>query len=145
MRYNGHANDVNKTFTTLATLQGNLVDDCDVMNPSIRISIAGENYIRTCNYAYIPAFARYYFLTKPPTVLTTGMWQYDFHVDVLMSYRDRLMRQSGIVSLQEKIGTQYIDGEQFKAFQNTMIYTEPFPNGFSGRSFILTVAGGVTT
>ena len=52
---------VPKSLTLVSSLEGKLVDDCDILNPSIRVNLTQS--ILLTNYAYIQSFSRYY-LTK---------------------------------------------------------------------------------
>ena len=53
-------NKINKTITTGITLSGSLRNESNVVNPSIIINIDNPTIY---NYAYIPEFIRYFFIT----------------------------------------------------------------------------------
>ena len=82
--YNKESMRVNKALnlTLYATLNGDLRDVTDVLNPSITIEY---NTYPAANYAYIPALNRYYFINDVVSE-RKNLWRLDMHVDVLMTY-----------------------------------------------------------
>ncbi len=74
--------------------QGDLRDECDILNPVI--TIAGLNPNNTFNYCYIPDFNRYYFITES-SVVRTGLIEFILHVDVLQSWATQILEQEGII------------------------------------------------
>lgn len=68
--------------TLYASMDGNLKEDTDLMNPSIVIENSG---VPAANYAYIAALGRYYFINNI-VCLGATLWRLDMHVDVLMTY-----------------------------------------------------------
>ena len=54
-------NKINKSISRELTMDGNLRDECSVINPTILVEHSNlSNY----NYVYIPEFKRYYFITE---------------------------------------------------------------------------------
>ena len=85
--YTGDKIVVNKAgwltnVTLYASMDGNLKEDTDLMNPSITIENSG---VPAANYAYIAALGRYYFINNI-VCLGATLWRLDMHVDVLMTY-----------------------------------------------------------
>mgnify|MGYP003291440434 CR=1 FL=1 len=68
--------------TLYASMDGNLKEDTDLMNPSVTIENSG---VPAANYAYIAALGRYYFINNI-VCLGATLWRLDMHVDVLMTY-----------------------------------------------------------
>lgn len=71
---------------------GTLRNDCDLIDPIILV----HSDPRNCNYAHIPEFNRWYFITDIE-VIRTGLWQITFHVDVLKTYEDDILECDIIV------------------------------------------------
>lgn len=94
-----------KSLTNSKEFEGELLDDCDLVNPSFRISIKNPSEY---NYFYIPAFHRYYYITEA-TVLQTGIWKISGHTDVLMSSKTNLLNNKAVIEKTEKGGSSYID------------------------------------
>ena len=92
-------NVINKTLSSQLELDCTLRDSCNLLDPSIYIkktNADGGSAIPTYNYAYIPEFNRYYFITDITSV-NNLLWRIDMHVDVLMSYKDSIYNTKAIV------------------------------------------------
>lgn len=74
--------------------QGELRDECDILNPVL--TIEGLNPDTTFNYCYIPDFKRYYFITES-SVVRTGLIEFVLHVDVLQSWSSQILEQEGTI------------------------------------------------
>ena len=68
-------------------------DDCGVIHPTLRI--VGTGNPSAYNYAYIPAFGRYYFISEWTWRL--GAWECSLYVDVLATYKDEIGASSEYV------------------------------------------------
>lgn len=90
---------VDKTdyLTEVITLEGNLRDECSIINPVITIEYEG---VPNFNYIYIPTFNRYYFIDRI-TSITTTLWEIEMKVDVLMSFKEALLNCSGFIDRNE--------------------------------------------
>ena len=123
-----------------------LKENTSILEPSIRVqkSAMGENYARV-NYAYIPEFGRYYFVSAP--IVETGQAiVYNLQVDPLMSYFSQLYRTKFEIARAEKEGNgYYIDTE--RALQNRKVVSYVvlgnIPQAQTGNKFAITVSGGV--
>ncbi|MBP5442653.1 MAG: hypothetical protein J6Y60_05380 [Treponema sp.] len=62
--------------------EGTLRVETDFMNPSFTLEMRLN---RVYNYAYIPAFGRYYYL-QPPVTIRSRLVEYTGQVDVLQSW-----------------------------------------------------------
>lgn len=92
-------NVINKKLSSQLELDCTLRDSCNVLDPSIFIrktDADGGSAIPTYNYAYIPEFNRYYFISDITSV-NNQLWRIDMHVDVLMSYKDSIYNTKAIV------------------------------------------------
>ena len=134
------ANFVSKTIQLVDTLNGSLRKSASVVDPIV--TIARESPIGF-NYARIPEFDRYYFITGIATQ-TTGIVTVSMHVDVLMTYGADIRAARAIVTRNEFQWNLYLDDGSFKSYQNTNHKLIPFPSGFSDIndfSFVLALAG----
>lgn len=145
------SNDRKKIKKTLGGAIGGeiscvLKENNSILEPSIRVqkSALGESYARV-NYAYIPEFGRYYFVSSP--IVETGQAvTYNLQVDPLMSYYAQLLNTKFEIARAEKEGNgYYIDTE--RALQNRKVVSYEvlghIPQSQTGNKFAITVAGGV--
>lgn len=131
---------INKHILKGLTFTGVPRDELNVMNPIIRFECDG---ILRYNYAYVPELQRYYSVVERISV-ADGVWDVQFSVDVLMSFRADIMSLSVIVDKQSMIenGNEYIDDGSLVT-ENVMFETVyNFPNGFNDNGeYILITAG----
>ena len=90
-----------------ATVDINATEIKDVLNPSFTVDRASQisgNY----NYAHIPDFGRYYFITGLFTS-PSGNIRLDMHVDVLKTYADSIDNLEGMIIRSSKANGDLID------------------------------------
>lgn len=133
-------NAFTKSLTTVATLSGNLRQGTSIIDPVIIVQ-GNLSTIKAANYMTIDTFGRSYFINNM-TVINNQMIEISAHVDVLSSFKTQILNNSAIVAKQEKRWNLYLNDGQFKVYQNPIVYTQPFPGGFSGQYLLLAVAGG---
>lgn len=136
-------NKLEKTITNSISLEGNLRDESSIINPIILISSNKEDIPYMYNYAYIPAFGRYYFITDIESA-RTGIWRVSMHVDVLMSYKEQIKNLNVIINNSEETGANnYLSGNQWITNVKNTTSIVNFPNGLNDNGeFILITAGG---
>lgn len=91
--------DKSSYLTNSKLLNGQLTDECDLLNPSILIDYDG---VFSWNYCFIPSFNRFYFINKIVSV-RKGLWRIDLHVDVLYSFESDLRSQECFIARNEDI------------------------------------------
>ena len=132
-------NAVDKNLTELATLTGTLREQSSIIDPIITIS-GIDNYISQMNYAYIPQFNRYYFITNVESV-RNNLWRVSFHVDVLHTYREAIRANSAIIERNENEYDLKLNDGLFRTQQNPRIEQFRCASGFNTWNFDLAVAG----
>lgn len=140
MTNNSSDNVAEKDFTTIDTLTGSLRSETSITDPTIRIEYAGA--LQNVNYFYIPQFQRYYFVTDIKSI-RTNIWEISGHCDVLTTAwkLSSLKDCSGITKKQQSLNNLYLNDGSFKVYQDPIVTTELFPNGFSTYQYVLAVAG----
>lgn len=124
---------VDKTITLLNTIQGELVEQSGILNPSVRIEFDG---IPNFNYAKIPAFGnRYYFVAGEPVNLSYNMWQINFHHDVLMNLKNQFREIEGIIGRQEFLANHYLVDSNTPIETNSQFYISSGQNWDGGKTF----------
>ena len=141
MRNNSEFNKVTKSTTTIDTISGELKESSSLIDPVIKLRYS-VGPITRCNYVSIPKFERLYFVTDI-TVICSYLIEISCHCDVLSTYAAAIKACKGIVRRQENKWNLYIDDGSFRVYQNPMIVTKNFPNGFNTHEFVLAVAGAV--
>ena len=134
-------NKINKFLSRELTMDGNLRDECSVINPTILVEHSNlSNY----NYVYIPEFKRYYFITEM-TIVRNNLWRISLKVDVLESFKFNILNLSCIVDKQqyENYGNNIDDGSYINK-ADSFVEIANYPNGFnSSGEFILITAGTI--
>lgn len=153
---NSAVNVVDKEFTDLFSAQGTLRGPSSIIDPVVTILLSNrDEYISACNYAYIPAFHRYYYITNiiavegvidttpEATPQPHQLWEFHMHVDVLMSFKDQIRAQSAVVARQESTYNLMLDDGFFMTYANPKLQTRLFsvPDPFETQEFVLVVAG----
>ncbi len=137
---NSENNKIRKNITAGETLLGTLRGECNVVSPGIIIHYDNPTGF---NYAYIPNFKRYYFITEM-TAVRTGMWDLKLSCDPLMSFADAIMKCPVILNETTETGkSRYLPGRNW--INNCKNKTDiiKFSSGFnSDGEFILITAGG---
>lgn len=135
---------VNKKIEQVIELEGYLRDGSNLIAPEIQIEYNNPSGF---NYCYIPAFNRYYYI-KDIIIDNNNLMTLTLNVDVLMSFKDQLLKLSGLVLRQEYVFNEYLDDDNITVETKPQIYVKGFPkSGFFTNHLnnILIVAGGYDT
>lgn len=118
-------NKLDKELTLVREVNINLLIRSNVT--AFDFSLSGDTV--DINYMYIPDFGKYYFL-KSPTIERNGYTSYRAEEDVLMTYKDQIRQESGIILRQENEGNLYITDNTFPVENRNKTFFKKFPNGF---------------
>ena len=139
MRNNSEGNRLNKNLSPITTVTGTLKQSTSIINPVIQIQCEITD-VTDCNYMYISTFERYYFVDNI-TSLTSDIFEFTSHVDVLTTYANQIRSNNAIIRKQENRWNLYLNDGTFKTYQNPIILTKAFPHGFTTQELVLAVAG----
>lgn len=133
---NSNTIETSKALSPLATLNGTLRDDCSILEPIIRVKYSEA--IAGCNYAYIPAFGRYYYVkveySQEELILI-------MKVDVLMSWRANLLGSVAKMT-RSNIGNLYIPDNLITNTAAHKIQYRKLGAGFTkADTYVITMAG----
>lgn len=130
---NAERNRVDKTnfLESVSTLNGYLRDKTSITNPSIIIEMSE---FPTFNYVYLPKFNRYYYVTNILSI-ATNLWQIDMHVDVLMSYKDKILLQSAIIERNEYEWDPYLIDSSLPVSKEPNITVEEVPQSIINTTY----------
>ena len=143
MTNNSATNVADKDTTEITTLTGVLRNETSIIKPTIIIEAPVHDFAE-CNYFYIPQFNRYYFVTDIRSI-RAGLTEISGRCDVLTTAlkKGNLTQCEGITKRQQNKWNLYINDGFFKVYQDPVVTTELFPNGFNSFSYVLAVAGSV--
>lgn len=120
------------------TQQGNtltgahFIDDTEIINPVLKLSSFDE---RNVNYVCIPSLQnRYYYVTG--VTFSKGYYLVSLHVDVLMSFKEEIKKQTVVADRSKNQYRQYIDDNILKVEQ----YRGEYIKNFDNQPFSLTTA-----
>lgn len=119
-------NAINKSISEVASLVGVLKQECSITAPVI---LYNGDYV-AFNYAFIPAFGRYYFLTDMVSV-RNGLWELHFSVDPLFSFRTEILSNSCILERQQYLYNMYIQDQQIPLQEDDFVTTSRLSGGKS--------------
>ena len=135
-------NKITKNPTTVRTLTGTLRDETDIVNPEILIEFDGT--LTDCNYMYIQALSRYYFITKITSV-RNKLWRVTAHCDVLKTYSEGILGTEAVVARSESKYNLFLNDAMFKVYSYPRLQIAKFPSKFIGESYVLVMNGAQYT
>ena len=133
------ANRVNKQLLILQRLEGVLRNSSNTRDPEVLVEGNIED-IAGANYMTIYSFKRNYFIRSIESV-RNGLYMIRGHVDVLTTYATAIKGNSAIIHRQANSFNLYLDDGVMKAYQNPLVETYSFPNGFSDFMYVMPVVG----
>lgn len=131
-------NKVTKVLNNELELTGELRESSSVITPIIKIE---DDDLTDYNYAYIPEFGRYYFITNITSV-RNGLWEVAMRVDVLMTYATEIKANTAVIARNSNLWNLYYQDEQFKILNYETIQTKSFGNPLSPNSQIVLICAG---
>ena len=135
---------VSKSITQMGSdINGTLRAPSSIIDPVIVIDKPTVFTIAQANYAYIDEFDRYYYINDI-VVISDDLLELHMHVDVLYTYASGIRSNTAVVGRQQQKANYDLllsDGT-YKVKANPHFQISKFPSGFSGRHYVLLVAGG---
>lgn len=108
-----------KNLTEVSTLDNvKLKDATELIKPEL--VLMSDDY-PTFNYVYLPKFNRYYYVTNI-TVNPNKIYRIALDVDVLMSFKDDILKSKGYVSVTTDANPMY-NGTQYGSLVNKQVNT----------------------
>ena len=127
---NSENNKVTKSLTAVGEYSGTLKDDTSMVDPVILMELPS---VPTFNYAQIPMFNRYYFVTDIVAV-RTNLWEIHMHCDVLTTYRSPILNSMATLERQENLYNLYLPDNLLPTEGRTFTQTKAIGTNNSFRS-----------
>ena len=132
-------NKIGKRIIDIVTLNGDLKNETDMINPKILVDVDIPD-IKYTNYLTIPEFNRKYFIDEIVSV-RRNLVMISAHVDVLESFGNLIKENTAVVLRQENDFNLLLNDGVFKAQQNPRIFLRDFPSGLGDFNYILITGG----
>ena len=132
-------NRIIRTLNNEVALTGSLRESCSIENPVIKVKHNAN--IVLSNYAYIPEFGRYYFITDH--TIEHGYDIISMHVDVLYTYRDVIKNSQCIARRSTSHYDLYLNDDFIQTCQGYEFNYSKFPYTFdtSNGTWVLMCSG----
>ena len=141
-RNNSEKIALDKSLTLIAYYNGVLKAETSIITPTILVE-CDLNDVALANYAYIPTFQRYYFITNITSV-RKSLVQFDMHCDVLASFKTQIRNNEAVIKRQESQYNLYTDDKQMRYYAKPRVTVKEFPHGFTGFTPVLSMSGSET-
>lgn len=144
MKCKSDTNVLGKTWEDVITIEGKLMYEQDIMKP---VFVVDGNYTEY-NYAYVPDFDRYYFITEQ-LIKTGTITEIHLQEDILQSWAEDILINDAILERQESKINVYFTDDMYWTQANKEVKTVPFITeqgkdlvfDIPENNFILTIAG----
>lgn len=135
-------NTVGKVYTTLATVDCVVKNDCSMSNPTFILQYDGSNLTKV-NYIYVADWGRYYY-TREREILTGSRYELDGVIDPLESFKTDIKRLNVILDHTQATGkNNYLPSNVWVRNIKNKTNVLTFPSGLlENGEFILITAGG---
>lgn len=132
------------TLSKVRDVEGELRDQCSVLEPKILMRINDVGDLKNVNYMHIGEFGRYYYITDIISVRNT-LIEVSGHVDVLSTYRTQILGNDAIIARSGIKGNYntYLQDSELATYQDSYVCNYRFPQNFKhdNDNLILAVAG----
>ena len=132
---------VNKALTSVMDATAEIWGDCDILSPSLLLDVApGINF----NYLQIldaPFNGRYYFVDNI-TIMQNGIMRVPCSIDVLMSHKSDIKKETAILARQSNIANLYFNDPDLPIENRSNVSFKQFPKGLENKAYYYLLIGG---
>lgn len=125
--------------TAVSTHTITLKDGCSIDKPVVSFS-GGAAIMATVNYAYIDAFARYYFI-RDRNMTVNGVCEITLESDPLQSFSAQLFSVPATITRNENSTQGYLNDSGYNALAYEKVMFRKFENALDDFSYILMTVG----
>jgi hypothetical protein len=132
-------NVVQKDIIQKAEISGTLLEDCSILEPVIATPLIAASDLKYINYAEIPDFGRYYYVTD---IICRGkLFEVHMKIDVLNTYKDQIKPLQAVIARQEQNNNVMLTDGLLKTYADPHIEIRRASGGFTDFQYIFCVAG----
>ena len=132
---------VNKALTSVMDASAEIWGDCDLLSPSLILNVApGVNF----NYLQIldaPCNGRYYFVDNI-TIMQNGIMRVPCSIDVLMSHKSDIKKETAILARQSNIANLYFNDPDLPIENRNNVSLKQFPKVLENKAYYYLLIGG---
>ena len=132
---------VNKAITSVMNDTAEIWGECDLLSPSLVLNAApGINF----NYLQIldaPFNGRYYFVDNI-TIMQNGIMRGPCSIDVLMSHKSDIKKETAILARQSNIANLYFNDPDLPIENRNNVSFKQFPKGLENKAYYYLLIGG---
>lgn len=134
-------NKLKKTLSDAKSYDCLLKDDTSILDPVLVLETADN--LSGYNYMYCAEFGRYYFINNIEAI-GYNLWRISAHVDVLTTYRDKILANQAVIKRQQFKFNTYLNDPEWRVYANEDVITFKFSDSEFTKTldYVLTVAGG---
>lgn len=126
------------------SLTGTLRDSTSLTDPVFKVTTITPEEVGTINYAYVPAFNRYYFVNQI-TFVRNNLYEISCHVDVLESYKDDILNLNCRIARQSEEYNLLLEDNEIRVRQDNRVIIKNFSNDIDFTpTLVMLTAGGYT-
>lgn len=124
---NSEKNKIGKSLTNYGVLTGTLKNECSLTSPEVLVQ---SDKPILCNYAYIPNFGRYYFVTDVVSV-RNNMYILKLKCDVLESFKSKIYKNTAVLERSQYYWNLYLQDASMPIASNILTNTQAFNVSFN--------------
>lgn len=132
---------IGKTLTDQQSITDVLLKrDTSILRPVLLVNDARG--VTDFNYMYISEFDRYYFIDDIRST-HNNIWEISGHVDVLETYKDQILSNTGVIRRQTNKFNTYLNDPEWKVYANENVVAYHFSGSPFNKNmkYVLAVAG----
>ena len=132
---------VNKTLTSIMDSTAEIWGDCDLLSPSLVMNVApwiNFNYLQILD---APFNGRYYFVDNI-TIMQNGIVRVPCRIDVLMSHKSDIKKETAILARQSNIANLYFNDPDLPIENRNNVSFKQFPKGLENKAYYYLLIGG---
>ena len=132
---------VNKALTSVMDATAEIWGDCDLLSPSLVLNVAPGVNINYLQILDAPFNGRYYFVDNI-TIMQNGIVRVSCSIDVLMSHKSDIKKETAILARQSNIANLYFNDPDLPIENRNNVSFKQFPKGLENKAYYYLLIGG---